>query len=370
MYLKHFKFKALPFQLSPDPRFLYESSVHARAIAHLKFGLNQGEGFIVITGDVGAGKTTIIQYLLSTLNHRKYVATTVVTTNLNNDDLLRMIASGFGLKQEGRDKASLLRDFENFLRTTYRRRKRCLLFVDEAQNLSEAALEELRMLSNIQVDGKPPLQLFLLGQPQFRKTLAKKDLLQLRQRIIASYHLGPLNEKETEDYILHRLRQVGWKNHPYFAHGAFEKVYHYTEGVPRRINNLCSRLLLYCYLEETDCIDSEVVKAVAEDLESEFEQILDHSGAEAGANGQLPNLDDLPAEQWQEFIDLIESAPVETLAALKPKNGSANGDAALAGIDALTKERSYNQLFKRLLLLILEEYLKGRPDPHADNNKS
>ncbi len=365
MYLKHFKFRAQPFQLSPDPRFLYESSVHARAIAHLKFGLNQGDGFIVITGDVGAGKTTIIQHLLSTLSHRKYVASTVVMTNLDDNDLIRMIASGFGLKQEGRDKTSILRDIEVFLRNTNRQRKRVLLFVDEAQNLSVTALEELRMLSNIQVDGKPPLQLFLLGQPQFRKTLARGDLLQLRQRIIASYHLGPLNEQETQDYILHRLHQVGWKNRPYFGEGSFEKIYHYTEGVPRRINNLCSRLLLYCFLEETELVAPEAVKAVAEDLENEFEQILDHGSTGPFKAGQLSNIDDLSAEKLKELIDIVESTPTDDSAALPLEALAGNLSTSTMGADALTKERSYNQLFKRLLLLILEEYLKGRPEPRS-----
>ncbi len=362
MYLKHFKFRAQPFQLSPDPRFLYESSVHARAIAHLKFGLNQGDGFIVITGDVGAGKTTIIQHLLSTLSHRKYVASTVVMTNLDDNDLIRMIASGFGLKQEGRDKTSILRDIEVFLRNTNRQRKRVLLFVDEAQNLSVAALEELRMLSNIQVDGKPPLQLFLLGQPQFRKTLAREDLLQLRQRIIASYHLGPLNEQETQDYILHRLHQVGWKNRPYFGEGSFERIYHYTEGVPRRINNLCSRLLLYCFLEESDLIAPEAVKAVAEDLENEFEQILDHGGADPLEASHLLNIDDLSAEKLKELIDIVETAPTGDSNALPIKSLAGSHSTSPLVADTLTKERSYNQLFKRLLLLILEEYLKGRPE--------
>ena len=363
MYLKHFKFRAQPFQLSPDPRFLYESSVHTRAIAHLKFGLNQGDGFIVITGDVGAGKTTIIQYLLSTLSHRKFVASTVVMTNLDDDNLIRMIAAGFGLKQEGRDKASILNEIESFLRNTHRQRKRVLLFVDEAQNLSVGALEELRMLSNIQVDGKPPLQLFLLGQPQFRKTLAREDLLQLRQRIIASYHLGPLNEQETQEYIIHRLSQVGWKNRPYFGAGAFERIYHYTKGVPRRINNLCSRLLLFCFLEEKDLIDPDAVKAVAEDLENEFEQILDHSDTPQTID-PLGDIDDLSAEKLKELIDIVEAAPAGDTAALSLKALAESPLVSPMGANALTKERSYNQLFKRLLLLILDEYMKGRPEPH------
>jgi len=407
MYAEYFKFKDLPFQLSPDPRFMFESSQHSRALSHLKFGLNQGEGFIVVTGEVGAGKTTIIQYLLSTLSPRQYTAATVVTTSLDDENMIRMITSGFGLKQEGRDKASILRDFEGFLADSVRRGKRALLFVDEAQNLSVPAIEELRMLSNIQIDGVAPLQLFLLGQPQFRRTMASDDLLQLRQRVIASYHLGPMTDDETRAYVLHRLNRAGWRNDPAFAEDAFPVIYRYTEGVPRRINNLCSRLLLYCYLEQSHAIDEAVVVAVAEDLEREFEQILERDppppgqAEEAAAAAKavlkvdapprpkveaqpLPPASPAPVpqvpvshtvappppppepapsrEHWREVVDIIESTPVDALASFTPE---VRPERPTIVAESPAREKSQNQLFKRLLLLILEEYLKGRPEPRG-----
>ncbi len=298
MYTEFYKLNALPFQLTPDHRFFFGSSVHNKAMAHLTYGLNQGEGFIIITGEVGAGKTTIVGYLLSTLDSARYVAAKIVTTQLGGDDMLRMVASAFGISQEGVDKASLLGRIEQFLVSNHEKGMRCLLVVDEAQNLTVPALEELRMLSNFQVGERAPLQSFLLGQPQFRNILASKELDQLRQRVIAHYHLGPLSPTETRFYIEHRLRTVGWQSDPDVTTEAFDEIYKHTDGVPRKINTICSRLLLFGFLEELHRIDGDTVSQVAEDLRQESEQVLDSSGKpvdreqladsteEAPANGQ------------------------------------------------------------------------------------
>ncbi len=275
MYEQYFKFDGLPFRLSPDHRFFFLSSVHKRAIAHLKFGLDQGEGFILVTGEVGSGKTTIVEHLLSTLDNRRYVAANIVTTNLDQENMVRMVASAFGLAQEGLNKTTVFRNIERFIADSNRQGRRCLLFVDEAQNLSVAALEELRMLSNLLVNGKPALQSFLLGQPQFRKTLARPELAQLRQRVIASYHLGPLSAQETVEYICHRLQLVGWQNDPEIQKQAFEEVYRISGGIPRQINTLFTRILLFASLEETHQVTAAMVKAVASELADELEQVLD-----------------------------------------------------------------------------------------------
>ncbi len=275
MYDEFFHLSDLPFRLSPDHRFFYCSDVHERAIAHLKFGLDQEEGFILITGEVGAGKTTVIEHLLSTLSGRRYVAAHIVTTNLDQDNLVRMIAASFGVSHEGVSKASVIKNLERFIADCMRQGRRCLLFVDEAQNLSIAALEELRMLSNLQVNGRPALQSFLIGQPQFRKTLALPDLAQLRQRVIASYHLGPLSIEETAQYIRHRLSLVDWKEDPAFLPAALSAIYKYSEGIPRRINTLCTRTLLFAYLEEEHQVTKEVIDSVAAELEAEMGQVLD-----------------------------------------------------------------------------------------------
>lgn len=275
MYTEFYNLTGQPFQLTPDHRFFFGSSVHKRAMAHLTFGLSQGEGFIVITGDVGAGKTTLMGYLLSTLDNSQYVSATLVTTQLAADDVLRMVASAFGISQENADKATLLRRIESFCVANHEEGRHCLLLIDEVQNLSFQALEELRMLSNFQADGTALVQSILLGQPQFRRTLASSDLDQLRQRVIASFHLGPISAQETRDYIRHRLTAVGWNNDPALSEDAYSEIYAQTGGVPRRINILCSRLLLYGFLEERHELDATAVAQVADDLKKETEQVLE-----------------------------------------------------------------------------------------------
>lgn len=251
MYEKFYNFSGPPFLLTPDTRFFFGSSGHSRAISHLVFGLAQEEGFIVITGEVGAGKTTLVEQLWSQLDHNTYIIARIVTTQVSGDDLLRLVMANFGLGETpGTDKATLLRRFEHMVRDQRRMGRRCLLVVDEVQNLPLGALEELRMLSNITVDGKASVQTILLGQPQFRPILASQDLEQLRQRVLASYHLGPLSADETRGYMEHRLRMVGWTDDPVWKDDAFLAIHRHTGGIPRRINTLCSRVLLFGALEE------------------------------------------------------------------------------------------------------------------------
>jgi len=270
MYTEFYKLRDLPFQLGPDPRFFFGSSGHQRAMSYLTYGLNQGEGFIIITGDVGAGKTTLVGHLFSTLDSEKYIAAKIVTTQLDADDVLRSVTAAFGIQYEGLDKATLLRRLEAFLVQTHKTGRRALLVVDEAQNLTVRALEELRMLSNFQVGQTTLLQTFLLGQPNFRGTLASPELDQLRQRVIASYHLGPLSANETRSYVEHRLRTVGWANDPTFTADSYVLIYERTGGVPRKINTLCSRLLLFGFLEEAHIIDAGVVEQVHKELAQEL----------------------------------------------------------------------------------------------------
>jgi putative secretion ATPase (PEP-CTERM system associated) len=295
MYAEFYKLSAMPFQLTPDPRFFFGSAGHTRAMAHLTYGLHQGEGFIIITGDVGAGKTTLVDLLLSKLDKTSHVAAKIVTTQLAPDDTLRMAAVAFGVYQEGLDKAALLRRIESFVTANLRAGKRSLLIVDEAQNLSVGSLEELRMLTNFSVGGSAPLQSFLLGQPQFRSVLENPALEQLRQRVTASYHLGPMTELETQAYILHRLKTVGWKDDPLFADGFFTAVYNHTGGVPRRINTLCSRILLFGFLEQQHAISSDIVDQVAEELNTELGRVTERRDrpVEQAHTAEEPALADL-----------------------------------------------------------------------------
>ncbi|MTJ81460.1 MAG: AAA family ATPase [Telmatospirillum sp.] len=292
MYNEFYGLSASPFQLTPDPRFFFESSVHRKAMAHLLFGLEQSEGFIVITGEIGAGKTTILGHLLDTLDPEEYVAAKIVSPHLGGDDMLRAVAGAFNLQFTNLDKASLLRRIESFLVENHRQGKRTLLLVDEAQNVPPPALEELRMLSNFQVGSKVPLQSFLLAQPQFRRTLASVDLEQFRQRIIASYHLGPMGAAETSEYVQHRLAVVGWKGDPDFTEEALADIFLHTGGVPRKINTLCSRIMLFCFLDELHKVDREVVRSVAEDLARETNQVLDTGDGRSSGVMLSPHRDD------------------------------------------------------------------------------
>jgi general secretion pathway protein A len=255
MYAEYYKLSGKPFQLSPNPKFYFASEGHQKALAYLRYGLHQGEGFIVVTGDVGTGKTTLLGHLLDQLDNNEYLAAKLVSTQVGADDTLRLVASAFGIESTGVDKASLLREFEHFLLDNQRRRRRVLMLVDEVQNLPIKSLEELRMLSNFQSNDIAPIQFCLLGQPQFQRILASEDLMQLRQRVIASYHLGPLGPDETRGYIEHRLRLVDWQADPVISDGAFQLIHRYTSGVPRKINTLCDRLLLFGMLEDRHRID-------------------------------------------------------------------------------------------------------------------
>ena len=288
MYTEFYRLAAQPFQLAPDARFFFESTVHRQAMAYLVYGLNQAEGFIIITGEVGAGKTILVENLLSTIDRSSFVTANIVTTQLAEDDFLYMIAAGFGIAKEGLAKGPLLQRINEFALAQHRNGKRVLLIVDEAQNLSFEALEELRMLSNIVVDRTMGLQSFLLGQPQFRATLGSPRLEQLRQRVTAAYHLGPLSEVETRAYIEHRLRRADWKGDPELTEDCFPSIYRHTGGVPRKVNVLCSRLLLFGFLEELHTLQAPAVEKVANDLRDELAVVaVDHDEPSAEPNGKL-----------------------------------------------------------------------------------
>ncbi|MGQ3102138.1 MAG: XrtA/PEP-CTERM system-associated ATPase [Sphingopyxis solisilvae] len=270
MYDQFYGFTGRPFQLTPDPHFYFESGTHRKAMSYLGYGLAQGEGFIVITGDVGAGKTTLVGHLMNTIDANRLTAVKLVSTQVEGDDLLRLVAEQFGIEWEGESKAELLRSMEQYLREQARAGKRTLLIVDEGQNLAISALEELRMLSNFQLGGHSLLQIFLLGQPEFRQTLFHSPTLeQLRQRVIATHHLDPMEPEEVEPYILHRLGKVGWTGNPSFSPDAFEEIYDYSEGVPRKLNVLVSRLLLYGAVEQMTRITAQNVRSVVAEIEAD-----------------------------------------------------------------------------------------------------
>lgn len=270
MYESYYGFNERPFQLSPDPRFFFASSHHQRALSYLQYGLDQGEGFIVVTGPIGTGKTTIARNLLNNLGDASIVAAQLVTTKLNPQELLELVVSEFNITVQGESKADLLQGIEQFLIQLHRQGKRALLLVDEAQNLPSESVEELRMLSNFQLDNKPLIQSFLLGQEELKGIIQAPNMEQFRQRIIASAHLKPLSNEEVKEYINHRLQQAGCNKEQVFSDAAFDLIYEKTLGVPRKINIFVDRLLLFGFLEELNSINVDAINEVAKEMEFEL----------------------------------------------------------------------------------------------------
>lgn len=259
-----------PFQLTPDASFYFESGTHRKALSYLSYGLAQGEGFVVITGEVGAGKSTLVAHLMATIDPARLTAAQVVTSALDGEEIIHVIAQAFGLLIEGHDKAAALGAIEGFLHEEARAGRRCLLVVDEVQNLSISALEELRMLSNFQLGAHPLLQTLLLGQPEFRDLIQNSPKLeQLRQRVIAAHHLEAMEPVEVQPYVEHRLAKVGWQGNPSFEPGVFAELYEASDGVPRRINQICNRLMLLGAVEERTCIDAALLRHVLAELASD-----------------------------------------------------------------------------------------------------
>lgn len=288
MYESHFDFTGPPFSLNADPSFFFGSRGHSNALSYLKFGVYQGEGFVVLTGEIGAGKTTLVRTLLAELDHERIVAAQIVSTQLEAGDLLRSIALAFGVAPKSLSKAELIATIEAFLTQLAMENRRALLIVDEAQNLERGAVEELRMLSNFQLGNQALLQSFLVGQPELRVLLTSKPMEQFRQRVIASCHLGPMEKAETRAYIEHRLRQVGWKGVPSFDDEAFERIFHRTSGIPRRVNVLCNRLLLAAYLASETRLDAGTVDKIGEEMRGEIGEALAHHAPSSFSEGLAP----------------------------------------------------------------------------------
>ncbi len=270
MYCSYYNLKCKPFQLNTDPEFFFQSSMHKSAIAYMRYGLMQGEGFVVITGFPGLGKTMLVRELVKNLNDDDIVIGVMVSSQVGATDTLRVISGTFGLSFVDLDKATLLVNIEQFIKTTSENGKRILLIVDEAQNLPKQSLEELRMLSNFERNGKIIFQTFLVGQKELRHTIFARDMDQFKQRIVSAFQLKPLNALQTKEYILFRLGKAGWDHKPEFNDDIFQKIHDFTNGVPRKINTLCDRILFYGYSSELDAIDIESVDKVIFELEEEM----------------------------------------------------------------------------------------------------
>ena len=289
MFDDFYGFTGRPFQLTPDPNFYFESITHRKALSYLGYGMAQAEGFIVITGEVGAGKSTLVAHLMEKIDQSQMTVGHVVTSALDADEVIHVIAQSFDLEIEGHDKATALGAIEGFLHEQAREGHRTLLVIDESQNLSIEALEELRMLSNFQLGSHPLLQMLLLGQPEFRQVLAEHSSLeQLRQRVIAAHHLEPMEPGELQPYLEHRLGRVGWEGNPAIDQRVYAEMHAATGGIPRKVNQVMTRLLLLGAVEQRTRIDGAMLSAVLREMRS------DRTFPEA-APGPMPKLEAAPA---------------------------------------------------------------------------
>lgn len=332
MYEAYYGLTSKPFQLNPDPSFYFGSKQHRRATAYLEYGMHQNEGFIVITGEVGAGKTTIVRGLLESLDPDKVVAAHLVSTQLDAEDTLRLVGAAFGLRTKDVSKSDILMSLEAFLISMTSKGKRCLLIVDEAQNLTARAVEELRMLSNFQFGNHALLQSFLIGQPEFRGVLQSPHMMQFRQRVIAACHIGPLDVDETRAYIEHRLKCAGAIETSFISQDGYEAIFKASSGIPRRINSICDRLLLSGYLGGKKKFCAMEVEEVAGEIHEET----------LGGNTQVLSM--ISASQTSS--PFLEGQGVAESAFSNPANVLASLSAEQLGERLARMERSLLQLEK------------------------
>ena len=269
MYENFYGLREEPFRLSPDSRLCFMHPSYKKARAYMQYALQRREGFVMVTGRPGTGKTTLISDITNQLSSQGNLHAALTSTQIRADDLLRLVVLKFGLDGNTHYKAELINRLENFLYRLHREGRRPLLIIDEAQDLAADALEELRLLTNLQRDNQPLLQIFLVGQEELRQLVLTPGLEQLHQRIVAACHLTPLTPDTTEAYILHRLHRVGWNNDPELAGEIFEPIHHHSLGIPRIVNQICSRLFLHGMVEEKHRLGLEDIREVIANLNEE-----------------------------------------------------------------------------------------------------
>lgn len=362
MYEAFYGLKAKPFQLNPDPTFYFASKQHRRASAYLEYGVYQNEGFIVVTGEIGAGKTTIVRGLLASLEKSKVVAAQLVSTQLDADDTLRMVAAAFGVRFKDLAKADILLALEAFFVDVARQGMRCLLIVDEAQNLTPRAVEELRMLSNFQFESHALLQTFLVGQPEFRAILRSPQLQQLRQRVIAACHIGPLDQDDTQAYIEHRLKCAGAQDEPSIDATAHAAIHRASGGIPRRINALCDRLLLMGFLGSKKAfVQADIDEVAAEINDGGF------GTASGGEPGGLMAPPALAAEFGKEpFGELLisEAGADEAMQMIKELSARRTSERMIRLERSLLRLERSNSLILQIMQKLVDA-ARARPDGKA-----
>ena len=309
MYTEFFNLTAKPFELLPNPKFLYLSKGHRKALSYLQYGVQEHAGFTLLTGEVGSGKTTLVRDIVNKISADTTLAM-VFNTRVDSQQLIGMINEDFGLKIEGKNKVQLLSDLNDFLLAECSHGRQPIIIIDEAQNLSEDSLEEIRLLSNLEADNFKLVQIILVGQPELKQIIARPSLRQLRQRISISCHLNPLNREETEEYIHHRLGTVGNRDCVSFAEGAIDLIFQFSDGIPRLINLICDFLLLSAFVEETKEISVALVEDAVQELS--FEEFYEGQTSSSPKGGRLggpvpQNLDDRLAQIEENYSKLAAS---------------------------------------------------------------
>lgn len=354
MYEDFFGLERRPFALTPDSSFLFPSATHRKALSYLIYGLGQKEGFIVITGDVGTGKTLTIQTILDYLSKHKIYGAKIAAANVKAEDVLPLVATALGLTTPGLTKAEYLDALSRTLAENYP--QGVLLIVDEAQTFSAMALEELRLLSNLSVNAKALIQIALVGQSDLRDVLDGKNMEQLFQRIIAWHQLEPLNLDETEKYIKHRLQTAGWAENPILDNAIFPLIHEWSQGIPRRINILMDRFLLYGFLEEKNSLSKDDMRAVIQELGSEFG--YGRNASEHGGRRQAKPMDvesgesmEKNAFELRKRLSELERLMTSLVGASKMHDllSGLEGDESLVGV---TQDVALNARIERLETII------------------
>lgn len=266
MYREFFGLREKPFNVTSDPNFLFLSRVHKEALSHLLYGIKERKGFLEITGEVGAGKTTLCRALLNQLDSNTKSAL-ILNSTLPELQLLQNILEDFGIPVDRRNKISMLKLLNDFLMSEVAKGNNVILIIDEAQNLKNSMLEEIRMLSNLETEKEKLFQIILVGQPELRNKLGSVQLRQLRQRIAVRFHITPLEKDEAAKYIYHRLAVAGSKGDIVFAPEAVECIYGFSGGIPRIINMVCDKSLLAAYVMETKNVDLSIIEKSIKELE-------------------------------------------------------------------------------------------------------
>lgn len=357
MYTSFFDLRCKPFQLTPDPEFLFMSKVHKRALTYLNYGIRDSNtGFVLVTGEVGTGKTTIIRNLIRELRGDVKLAR-IDNTKVTSEQLISMINEDFGLIVKGKDKTRMLSELTDFLINEYARGRRSMIIIDEAQNLTPDMLEEVRLLSNLETDKSKLLQIILVGQPELRNILAIPELRQLRQRINISCHIQPLTPEETEEYIFHRIEVAGNRKAVSFESGAFEAIHSFSRGTPRLINIICDFLMLSAFIEKKKEVSLALVKELIGQIETENRYWQDetsakYSGGEPGAVKEIlarlnrlersPLKGDLAQAERREILERL-SAAEELL-----KKTAAELHAKLSGMSAGNSDTRLIYVIKEL----------------------